>query len=146
MSIEKGDIQEGLEHILDTIWLACAIDGEGCVSLCKGGRWFSPQVHIANTQYKFVEEVSRITGEKVISRDLRGNRKRQYYVKISDQRKVVALLQGVLPFLVIKRRQAELLVEWCTSRQSRIDYHTPPTKRELEIVEELHELNKKGVE
>jgi len=135
--VDLAEFNRGLDELIDTIWLACAIDGEGCISLSKS---WQKTVNVTNTKYDFVEKAASIMNTGIDVHYNKGNRKTLYIAETSDRTKIVQLLESVLPFLLIKEQHAKLMIEYCELRERYI-HHQP---REYEIYEELKKLNKRG--
>jgi len=138
LKIDLAELNRGFNDLVDTVWLACAIDGEGCISLSKS---WQKTVNVTNTKYDFVEKAAILMNTNVeIKENTKGNRKTLYIAEIRDRTKIAQLLESILPFLLIKEQHAKLMIEYCELRERYI-YHQP---REYEIYEELRKLNKRG--
>jgi hypothetical protein len=138
LKIDLTELNRGFNDLVDTVWLACAIDGEGCISLSKS---WQKTVNVTNTKYDFVEKAAILMNTNVeIKENTKGNRKTLYIAEIRDRTKIAQLLESILPFLLIKEQHAKLMIEYCELRERYI-YHQP---REYEIYEELRKLNKRG--
>lgn len=149
------EITRGFDELVDTVWLACAIDGEGNVGLTnsKGSSFsnhYAPVIKITNTKKEFVEKASEIMKINLsyIMRSYKDGWKELYATVTGKQSKVKAVLIEVLPFLIIKREQAKLVLEWIQIREN--SYlgkgirGGSRSERETEIYNELKELNKRG--
>lgn len=153
---EEVFYDDGLEYEMDSVWLACAIDSEGSIGLHYQGRKhsnsLSPIVEITNTDYSFIDNVSRITNEKVHDITQVCNSRSVYRVRIIALNKILFVLDRVIPYFVTKKRHAELLIEFCAGRlklsgklERRWSEVILSKEREVEIYEELKELNRRGV-
>lgn len=69
-------------------------------------------------------------------------RKTVYQIQIAKLLDVEALLTQILPYLVIKKRQAELVLEYCALRKK--DTLLTYNDRLFEIAKEVRGLNEKG--
>ena len=143
-------------------YIAGIIDGEGSISLVPSklkranGRSIFPLVRIANTNFGLIDWLGhRLAGG------------RHYTDQVSERRKPVAhigwasneavlLLKAVLPYLVIKKPHAELVIElWAINESARWDAggyfgngHPIPDwllYRRLDAKEKLAVLNKRGL-
>ena len=115
-------------------YIAGIIDGEGCVGVHKGkGNSLVPRVQIANTQMNLLTWLLERIGTGYIHRT-------EYTSNYYD---VKPLLEATLPYLIIKKKQAELVLEFLNLRLSRDKWFDPFTQREIEIREELKKLNTK---
>jgi hypothetical protein len=92
---------------LDKVWLACAIDGEGHISITK-----YPEIIIINTNYAFVAKAARLMKANVKPR------KDGPYFRARKRKSsiVVAVLEQLLPYLIIKREDAEKAIAIIKSR------------------------------
>jgi len=142
---------EEIDEVIDAVWLACAIDGEGGVELDKDNRRPSvllPEVIVHNTCIEFIEEACRIMQTKIEAKPrsvayYKEEWKTGYFTRTRKQRKIKEILELTLPFMIVKKKQAELLLEWVNIR---INLHNGKShlERETEIYYELKELNKRG--
>jgi hypothetical protein len=143
------------------IWLACAIDTECSLGLYKRGhgkkvkvrRGFSwaPDLRCSSTTPILLEQILNICNGGSISQcnfvDGR-KRQRQYHLSSNGLRYI---LPNVIPFLLVKRRHAELLLEALNIigkegfRAKRNQYAKIDEKRLEEIYQELRRLNKRGI-
>lgn len=129
-------------------YFAGIVDGEGTISLNKGGKknrreQIVPSLSVFNTNeklFKWIELVisSRVTHSRQRTRT-KGH-KQIYEWKTTSCLTVAQILGAILPFLVLKRRQAELVMEYCCNR---IPFGSV-TQRERELLKILHQLNKRG--
>jgi hypothetical protein len=163
VEVEKDDDSERYTDMrdevndLDYAWLACAIDGEGSMSLIRSYAYnnsilcYCPIISVTNNNTTFLEECKRIMETERPILPTKGNQrekavnwKETYHIRVSKQSEIKVILNLILPFLVIKNRQAKLLLEWIDIRESLSRGWGGRQKRETEIYEELRELNKKG--
>ena len=138
-------------------YFAGIIDGEGSVSIYSAGRGLlSTEISIFNTDVRMLnylhsllpksQKPARMTASRKKSTS---NWKRAYRLSIRRMPVIQWLLKQVLPFLRIKKEQAELLLAFIESRQKASLYH-PSTeehrysKKDYEIVERMHMLNHRG--
>lgn len=126
-------------------YMAGIIDGEGTLSitgreaLSKRGTpyWnYDLEVTVTNTSVKLMKWlVAKFGGETMPrGKPLKKTHKQCYRWRLRDNAARIVFLRAVQPFLVIKRRQAELL----------LDYLSLPRispKRRYEIFREVSDLN-----
>jgi hypothetical protein len=102
-------------------YLAGAIDGEGHIGISKtrtpSSEWqrsprFRFNVTIANTNKAWLEELQRWCGGRIEHIFKATERKRDGYVLRFGMTEVKALLARITPYLVMKRRQAELALKY----------------------------------
>lgn len=68
-----------------------------------------------------------------------------YRWQIKNKADIVSMLKQILPYMKIKKKQAVLLMRYCSSRLEKIsedDPFQPITEQEKKIVEKLIELNR----
>lgn len=131
--------------IVQRAYLAGLIDGEGHISTYK--RWIEPVVGIANCNKKLMEQVRQLVAGRIIKTVPRKKKwKTMYQVRVVRIRDIKALLEQVLPFLIVKKRQAELMLELCNLKLSSEEhtFREEMKSRILHISEELHNLNRRG--
>lgn len=104
-------------------WLGGFIDGEGCFGIYrkneKSGVYLYPIVDIVNTNPRDIERVAEIvkqfTGCHI---DLKGQtvtHKAKWSLRVIGFNRCKAFLPHIIPFLVGKKEEAELLLEFCFS-------------------------------
>lgn len=135
-------------------YLAGIIDGEGAIGMhmhtkryrLKDGteKTYSilqPMVMIYNTDLLLINWLRDRIGFRVNSRDRRKART-SYQVAVSGSR-THGLLTPLLPFLLGKKKRAELLIEFTEIRAARADvmHNTEYGERESEIFVMLQEMN-----
>jgi hypothetical protein len=139
--------------IAETAYIAGLIDGEGCIGIYrKKNRGNFIQLTVANTDAEVLEWFRGMVHGNSI-RCLKGSldRGKDCYQLIIDRRRAYAVLQRILPYLRIKRKQAELAVkfkEWQETRRSgeiSNQYNGHETKTFQEFYDESRRLNRKGV-
>lgn len=97
----------------DTFWayLAAFIDGEGSVSMCQNG----PRLIICNTDLKALEGIkASLGGQGYIQELQRKGRlsKKPCYNLTFGARAIRLILPKVIPFMLIKRKRSEILMEY----------------------------------
>lgn len=127
----------------DKAWFAGIIDGEGCISIYKRGNNFVPSVKIANTNELLINKCKQILSEAGIEyflrysdRGDRKNAKPAWELMMESRPRVIAVLQLIYPYLVSKKIQADLVLDWCSAgKRKKIDTETNyiPNIRELNL-------------
>ena len=101
---------------IDWARLAAFIDGEGSIYVCKRSNsthGHRRKVSIANTSVSLICWLGQTFGGSIYISN-REPHKPKYVWSMRD-RKTAYIIRGVLPYLVIKRREAELLLEFDTT-------------------------------
>jgi len=104
----------------------------------------TPLISITNTFKLLVDWLHpRLGGCTLKSPRTKGDKwKTVYTVQVARLLDVKALIEQILPYLIVKWRQAELLLEFCNRRlQDKWMEYNP---RLFEIAKEIRRLNKKA--
>lgn len=128
-------------------YLAGLIDGEGCLSAwkywnanrtdCAPYSQYSCRVSITNTSLVLMKWlIQHFGGGFLCKREATDKHKASYEWRPKGQTNVKRLLLAIAPYLVIKKKQASLLLEF-------IELGHNPSRRN-EIVDLLRTLNRKG--
>lgn len=143
----------------DCIWLACAIDCEGNISLTKRKRRdlpnnfnLLPSIQFCNTNIGIVESFrNRTFPNEVKLRTLKrienshGKWKDKHFIIIARMPLVYSLLKKIKNNLIVKNKQAEAVMEFIKLEnkriKARIKYGQKYLDRQLEIFEEVRNLN-----
>jgi hypothetical protein len=139
------------------------IDGEGSITLqnslhmvkhlAKSGEQkvyqhlgISPKIQIANTSAELLKKAQIILGG-IISTRKRPGRKPCGVLIISTQDRVYKILKEIHNDLIVKKRQAELVMSFCESRfnerrgRPTATSNVPYTAKEFDILLEIRKLN-----
>lgn len=121
----------------DFIYLAGIVDGEGCIRVNN-----APRLHITNTSQILIEWlVDRFGGYVWVQQtSFVDNNKPRFQWEVSA-RQCEAILQQIVPFLVIKKLQAQLVLDYYSEG---VSVHGGAQERRATLKERLHMLNKKG--
>ena len=149
ISISLADWQKG--------YIAGMIDGEGCVHYYKSkaptskiGYTFVAKVTITNSHFETLFCIQQMSGlGKIYQRTKqRGNRKIAYNLDFSP-REAKVLLETVYPYLVTKKQQAKLMIEFCNTLKWGRGLGNILTQKELvyrhELFDVMKNLNRRGI-
>lgn len=152
MKSENGYVKE--MSIAEMAYVAGAIDGEGTVGLYRQssdavrcGVRYNPSVGIYNTNTTMLEFCRNATGmgSIVVNNKKTPGHKQGFelHFKTSEIRK---LLPSLIPYLVIKKQQAELVMEYFAIMDAKTQVsNVPGVVSEYErIATALNNLNRKG--
>ncbi len=95
-------------------YLAGIIDGEGTISFMKRGDHFFPTVTIANNSRKLLEwcgAKSKLPHSLLNKRPRAAHHSPSYHIRWRH-RSALRLAQVCLPYLIIKKKHAALLLNW----------------------------------
>lgn len=105
-------------------YLAGLLDGEGCITASPNGSYYWLGVRISNTDLGLADWLQTTLGGTVNVWQPSGRRRRVFNWLLSGQR-AADFLEQVSPYLIIKRRQAELwLAFWRLSPSQRREAET----------------------
>ena len=120
----------------DLAWLAGFLDGEGTIGISRTNHknqktpYLRPLVQAPNTDRKAIDEMVRIielvTGKKPsVCECNKGNENwsKAWRVKVSTQWELLLLIPAIIPYLILKKRQAELSLEFCKRKYARSTKH-----------------------
>lgn len=128
----------------DAMWMASALDCEGTITFHSGKSQFQTVVRIEMCSAAFVRRVGGLCGGwSGIDLPQRGNRKPHsiWQVNANGAR---WLLPQILRFLIVKRRQAELVLEVLSINRMGKRRTEKTVRRCYRIRDEMWELNKRG--
>lgn len=129
---------------VEAAYIAGIIDGEGTISLAPHRGVFTPIVSIYNTSLPLIEWLAqRLPKALQLNRMNSPGRfgvTRQWYLRVGGYN-VYPVLVTVAPYLVVKKRHADLLMEFFQLRFSKMKYQYG--ERERIIAMEIKELNQR---
>jgi hypothetical protein len=127
-------------------YIAGFIDGEGEVSFFpvkKGGRrYWHPLIKISNTNAEVIEWLRTSIGGRISCTRKNERCKPCWTLTISGYTGTYYLLKKLLPYLIVKRRQAEILLYYADLAKGG---EARSSEKMLKLVEEARSLNAKGV-
>ena len=128
---------------VDYIYLAGILDGEGCVTVGAGRREtcinYNPIVVVQNTSKQLIDWLHKTFGGQVyLSKKETSKTKTAWAWRITKKRSIETLLLAVLPYILVKREQAKLLLTFVRLER------TAPSNLRVKIYEELRVLNSRG--
>lgn len=126
--------------------LATAIDAEGSISIIRHRKtkWcnYCPMIQIVNKSKEWLEYFkSGVSGFRKIQ-PIKWKDRTYYRLDMRKIDKVCDVLKHILPYLIIKKYRAELVIEFCESRlkNSKLSY----SEHELELRKEVFLINITG--
>lgn len=138
---------------VDASWLAAAIDGEGCLYLSGAHRYQGRSYHgvvlISNTNREFVQHAMDLIGAGYIeyiparpSKTSSGFCRPLYTYHLKGRVVVGAVMKAILPYMIIKRDRAELLIQASEIDDSRFASRREKAHRDWDRLEALWCMNK----
>jgi hypothetical protein len=146
-SLHESELLKGNCTEREVGYLIGIFDGEGAtgISLSKRGdyQYLHPFFTISNTDEELMKRLSGMLGTKYSVNREKPKRKTQYIIRLNAIRDILEVLQRIESYLIVKRRQASLVIEFCKSRleQEKRGFRSF-TSREWEIYLETKKLNK----
>ena len=131
-------------------YIAGFVDGEGYLGLQPnhsfGEPYYQPVLKIANTNREIMDWFHRSFGGSLYVRKYEDSKNKDGHVWSLNGRKLRPFLAVITPFLRIKRRQAEILIEKyrLQDRHQGTPYSPEEKTRIQNLYEEMRSLNKKG--
>jgi len=133
---------------IEKAYLAGLIDGDGSIFLsyyqARGKKGIHSRISCAisarSANKEFAEEIMQMMGGEVkeVGKDY-------YEVLISRYADILQLLELILPYLRLKRKQAEIMIEFCKERLKYLKYrrNAPYTPRCFKLADMMLALNNK---
>jgi len=142
-------------------YLAGFLDGEGSIGMYKATRanmkegfTYVPHVVVYNTNRESIERFQRVFGIGSVNSRSRPGEKTCYQWDVSN-RSVIPVLKALRPYLTVKSRQADLVIEAAEISGTRRGHGMETRYREAggyfaperlnKIYAELKELNRRGM-
>lgn len=141
-------ISESLSEI-ELGYIAGILDGEGSIHICRSHGYFLPRVGISNTYKPLIAWLKRKIGcdyIHVFKYGYNTHKRPCYYLSFENRQKITALLKTLLPYLIVKRRHAEIMLEYLSLRQQNLSkgQNRVYTEQELALYFKLKKLNRRG--
>jgi hypothetical protein len=146
---EKVDIKKIPKFIRS--YLAGVIDGEGYIYIVytKSTQNYLSGVYIKNTDKKLLDFFAKYFGGNVTFHKRAKPNHKDSYQWVCNGLKAAQLCRCVLPYLIIKRKQAELLLDFSSTlkKSVRDNYKLSESieKKRKMLISEIKILNKRGV-
>ena len=125
-------------------YVAGILDGEGWIGISKRSKTMTltPAVEVSMSDIKCISLLHNVTGLGTIS--IKTNRgwssNTMYYWCIRGRLEIYWLLKAVHPFLVTKREQADIMIEFLERRLQDVAIDS----RDFQLREKIHNLNEGG--
>lgn len=125
-------------------YLAGIIDGEGCLTIGAGRKQYCVNynsiINVANTDIRLIKWLHENFGGKYYSIKKPTPRNKTPYVwRLLKQKEQERLLLAILPYLIIKRERAIILLEFVRLPR------TADSSKRKELFDKLTALNKRGI-
>jgi hypothetical protein len=95
---------------MDWSYLAGFFDGEGNLHVIKVKKWYFFQIRMYSTDLFILEEIKEFLGYgRIYSRKRVKNHNIMHELYITKKELIMKFLENILPFLKIKKKQAEFM-------------------------------------
>lgn len=133
----------------DKGYIAGFVDADGSITIKiakdkrYGGVYYAPLLSFYNTDAKLMSKIRSIVKLGKMSKDNRGftGYKPKFTYNVGSINGVKQILKQITPHLIVKRRRAELVLEFIKLKESSSSGMASP--RILEIFEEVRRINKR---
>jgi len=117
-------------------YLACGLDTDGSIyfsryKLRSGAIGYHSKVSFGNDSLEWIKHIKNLTHGKG---RIEPNGKGHWKLVISDQKTILELLSFIKNNLIIKKRKANWMIEFCKSRLKREHHKKSYTKHERELI------------
>ena len=130
-------------------YLAGFIDGEGYLSVLthkdsrtSRGYTLHPIINISGSEKDVLDEINRLVKGRIRTKQKQKGCKKVYDIQIQDLEGIKNCLKVISPYLLIKKEQATLLIEFVNLRIK--NKNKGYSNRELEISKIFKTINKRG--
>lgn len=132
-------------------YLAGIIDGEGTITIHRHQQYnrqsfqLRPRLIVANTNRPLIEELKRRHGGSVISNGVRKEGWKEALLwRVCGTGQILTILNGARPFLIVKARQADIMLAFLNSRRSAqqgINWFRSYTDEDIDAFEQIRAMN-----
>ena len=143
-------------NVIEFSYLAGIIDGEGTITVKESGilketrRYhITPSVVIVNTSEDLINWIhtflsSQMIGHYIHQKKEKENRRKIFRVIIKGSSRVLKLLEEVHPFLIIKKKQSEIVQELCKRKLVREHIRTQSeVDSDKRVLEQIRMINRR---
>ena len=122
-------------------------DGEGCVNCSSSRNNSFVRILVVNTNIDVLKAFQAVWGGDIYANYKSKSHWKQAYTWRLQHKAASNFLQKILPFLIVKRQQAEAAIAFNELRPGQGSKWTDESKAEAEaLFEKIRKCNKKGVE
>jgi len=141
--------------IEDCAYIAGIFDGEGTAQIqthrskgCRLGYNISPRIQIPNNNKSLIDWIHEKIPEFTLWK--RSPRKithaTSYVLVISRADNIIEFINQIFPYLIVKREQCKLILEYCHMRleKRKTNNNAPLGNQEIEMYNKMKILNREG--
>lgn len=134
----------------EATYIAGVMDGEGTISIHKEKRSpvaYYPRLGVVNTSLELMLWLKKKLHFNIPQKLDKGRREswKTCYCGTLSGYKVYPLLKRILPSLIVKRKQAELVIAFLEERLKHVESNLGYTGEEIQLYKEVRALNKRGL-
>lgn len=138
------------------LYLAGLVDGEGCIRIGRARKQKNKSDYCYTAEVKVVlthEGAIKFMADKLARPYMHlkaregENWKDTYRVSIHDIHGITSFLEQIIPFLIVKKQAAEVVLEFCKSRGRSWpsdNYNRAYSENELQLCTAIKEINRRG--
>lgn len=124
----------------DWAFLAGLIEADGCISLIIGSNGYPhARIQLANQSMALHDWFHNNFGAHTIATN---NRSSCFTTHVADCPTIKYILEGIIPYLISKKEEGELLLEYCNNNQGQGKRNLTKPERILEIIGRIKALRK----
>ena len=131
-------------------YIAGFFDGEGGIYVTqKVDKRFGKDIlvrnircQVTNGDIKVLKMIQQKYGGIIREKQRERNWKPAFYLEIASQKDILKFLQDIEPYLIVKKEQVKLAIQYLKSRLSH--QHKRYTDEEIKITEKIRDLTKRG--
>lgn len=139
------------------IYLAGIIDGEGTIGIYGNKRPDSrpalrPSISISNTDERLIDAIMTTLPNSIYLSRAKSRKEKhhkfQLNIRIENYFSVLYVLKKIIPYLIIKKKQAEIMLKFVLLRNGQKTLsggYRHYGNKEYELCSEMKKLNQKGV-
>jgi len=127
-------------------YLCGIIDGEGAIYMSRQKHYLHPRFQITTCNEGVIEYLHRIIGGAYWVSEQNKNKhwKRKYNICLTRTLVLQHFLEAIRNGLLVKKEQAELVIEFCELHQNHARQHKHCSEREWQIYEKIRQANRRG--
>lgn len=121
------------------------IDGEGCISIGKQNNNLQLHISVANTDKGLIDFLLKNFGGNLYIGKQKEKRKQFWIWSLTGCKNAITFLEQVIPYLLIKRKQAEFALEFAKQRENILKLVREDrkyTEEQIQLYKEVKKLKK----
>lgn len=145
--LQSAGLTQDTAHV-DDKYLAGIVDGEGTIAIPRDRKWFTLRLTVYNNSYPLLQKLlAHFPAGNINQCRVESDNHAASFLISWSGKAALEVVRRIAPFLVVKKRQADLAIEWfmITDMQDK-GFLTEEQRQDAlaSIKSEMHMLNKKG--